>query len=304
MPTSSLVRGLNRTRHALADNLAKIFSGVRILDQKIFTKLEAKLLTADVGVAATQELLEQLQLKFKHEKHIETGVVLETIKTQLENILQPCEQPLVITKDIKPFVILLVGVNGSGKTTTIGKLAKKLQNDGHRVMLAAGDTFRAAAATQLKIWGERNGAPVIAQQPGADSAAVIFDALQAARARGVDVLIADTAGRLHTHDGFMAELKKVKRILQKIDTAYPQEVLLVLEVTTGQNALNQVKQFSETVGVTGMCLTKLDGTAKGGAIFAIAKETKIPIRFVGVGEGIEDLRPFAARDFVSALFGN
>ncbi|MBU0744189.1 MAG: signal recognition particle-docking protein FtsY, partial [Gammaproteobacteria bacterium] len=234
----------------------------------------------------------------------DTETVLKTIKNQMEKILEPCNQHLVIPENIKPFVILLIGVNGSGKTTTIGKLAKKLQNDNYKIMLAAGDTFRAAAIDQLKIWGERNEVPVIAQKPGSDSAAVIYDAFQAAKSRDIDVLIADTAGRLHTHHGFMEELKKVKKILQKIDPSSPHEVLLVLDATIGQNAINQVKQFNEIIGITGICITKLDGSAKAGAIFAIAKETKIPIRFIGVGESIDDLKPFDAKKFVDALFGN
>lgn len=300
---SGLVRGLKLTRNALVGGITEIFTGKNSIDQKTLEELETKLLTSDVGVKVTKEIIDQLKLDLKHEKNIDPQIVLATIRIHLENILLPCSRPLLIPQDIRPFVILVVGVNGSGKTTTIGKLAKKLQNDKGKIMLAAGDTFRAAAIEQLKIWGERNDVPVIAQKPGSDSAAVIYDALQAAKARDMDILLADTAGRLHTHHNFMEELKKVKKILQKIDPSAPHEVLLVLDATIGQNALNQAKQFNEIIGVTGICITKLDGTAKGGTIFAIAKETKIPIRFIGVGETIDDLKPFDAKKFVNALFG-
>ena len=299
---SKLVSGLKNTHSVLVDGIKEIFSGKREIDQKTLEELEVKLLTSDVGVAVTKQIIEQLKIKLKHEKNIEYEAVLDTIKSELENILEPCNKPLIISKDIRPFVVLLVGVNGSGKTTTIGKLAKKLLDNSYKIMLAAGDTFRAAAIEQLKIWGERNNIIVVAQKQGSDSAAVIYDALQAAKSRDIDVLIADTAGRLHTHHGFMDELKKVKRILQKIDSSAPHEVLLVLDATIGQNALNQVKQFNDVIGVTGICITKLDGTAKGGVIFAIAQETKIPIRFIGIGESIDDLKPFDAKEFVAALF--
>jgi len=299
---SKLISGLKRTRSVLVDGITEVFSGKREIDQKTLEELEIKLLTSDVGVAVTKQIIEQLKNKLKREKNIEYDVVLDTIKSELESVLRPCNQPLIISKDVKPFVVLLVGVNGSGKTTTIGKLAKKLQDDNYKIILAAGDTFRAAAIEQLKIWGERNNVTVVAQKQGSDSAAVIYDALQAAKARDIDVLLADTAGRLHTHHGFMDELKKVKRTLQKIDSSAPHEVLLILDATIGQNALNQVKQFNEVIGVTGICITKLDGTAKGGVIFAIAQETKIPIRFIGVGESIDDLKPFDAKEFVAALF--
>jgi fused signal recognition particle receptor len=300
---SGLFRGLKLTRSALIDGIAGIFFGKNKIDQETLAKLEAKLLSADVGVTVTKQIIEQLQSDLKHEKNITAETVLAAIRTQLENILEPCNQPLIISENTQPFVILLVGVNGSGKTTTIGKLAKKLQDDNYKVMLAAGDTFRAAAIEQLKIWGERNQVPVIAQKPGSDSAAVIYDAFQAAKARGIEVLIADTAGRLHTHHGFMEELKKIKKIIQKIEPTAPHEVLLVLDATIGQNTLTQVKQFNDIIGVTGICITKLDGTAKGGTVFAIAKETKIPIRFIGVGESIDDLKPFDAKKFIAALFG-
>jgi len=219
-------------------------------------------------------------------------------------MLAPVNAPLEIPQSDQPFVLLMVGINGAGKTTTIGKIARRLQSEGHSVMLAAGDTFRAAAVEQLQAWGERNDVPVIAQQQGADSASVIFDALQAAQARSIDVLIADTAGRLHTQSNLMEELKKIKRVLGKLDATAPHEVMLVVDAGTGQNALNQAREFNQAVGLTGITLTKLDGTAKGGIIFAIAKQLGIPIRFVGVGEAIEDLRPFDAQDFVDALFDN
>lgn len=299
---SKLVSGLGLTRRALVNGIVEIFAGKNVIEQSTLEELEAKLLMADVGVAVTRQVIAQLRADLKHEKQITGEMVLNTIKSQLASILLPCDQPLVIAENIKPYVILFVGVNGSGKTTTIGKLAKKLQAANHKVMLAAGDTFRAAAIDQLQIWGKRNDVVVIAQQQGADSAAVLYDAFLAAKARNIDVLIADTAGRLHTQHNFMEELRKVKRTLQKIDPIAPHEVLLVLDATTGQNALNQVRQFNEIIGVTGICITKLDGTAKSGVIFAIAKETKIPLRFIGVGEGIDDLKPFNAQEFIAALF--
>lgn len=299
---SKLVHGLKRTRNVFVEGLVEIFSGKKTLDRAMLEELEEKLLLADIGVEVTRQIIEQLKREIVLEKNIETEVVLQTLKDQLVNILTPCSKPLVIPENIRPFVILFVGVNGSGKTTTVGKLAKNLQQVGYKTMLAAGDTYRAAAIEQLKIWGERNNVTVIAQQQGSDSAAVLYDAFQAAKNRSVDVLIADTAGRLHTQNNLMEELKKIKRTLQKIDSEAPHEILLVLDATVGQNALNQAKQFQEAIGVTGICLTKLDGTAKGGIIFAIAKNTQIPIRFIGLGESIDDLKPFDAKDFVEALF--
>jgi fused signal recognition particle receptor len=299
---SRLVYGLNRTRSVFAGGIAGIFSAQTAVDQKVLEDLEEKLLMADVGVEATSQIINKLKAQIKLEKNIDVETALQILKDQLEGILTHCSEPLVSSNDAKPFVILFVGVNGAGKTTTVGKLTKKLQNEGYKTMLAAGDTFRAAAIEQLKIWGKRNDVPVIAQQQGSDSAAVLYDALQAAKSRDIDVLIADTAGRLHTQNNLMEELKKIKRILQKIDATAPHEILLVLDATIGQNSLNQVKQFHEAIGVSGICLTKLDGTAKGGIVFAIAQETKIPIRFIGLGESIDDLRPFDAKEFVSALF--
>jgi fused signal recognition particle receptor len=266
-----------------------------------------QLLTADVGVDTTEQLIQTLAQKLARNELNDAEAALQCLQTEMKQILQPCVAPLSILTDptgIKPYVILVVGINGSGKTTTIGKLANYFRQHKKNVMLAAGDTFRAAAIEQLQVWGERNQIPVIAQQPGADTAAVIYDAMEAAKARGVDILIADTAGRLHTQSNLMAELQKVKRVLTKIDPTAPHEILIILDATLGQNALNQVKQFNQAVGVTGIALTKLDGTAKGGIIFAIAKQTKIPIRFIGIGEGITDLRPFHADEFVDALFAD
>lgn len=299
---SRLKNGLAKTRSALTSGISALILGKKTLDTELLDLIETQLLTADVGVEATQQLIGNLTQKLARKELTDSDMVLQTLQTDMKAILQPCQVPLAITADQSPFVILVVGINGSGKTTTIGKLAKHLQSQGKKVMLAAGDTFRAAAIEQLQIWGERNQIPVIAQQPGADTAAVIFDALEAAKARQVDVLIADTAGRLHTQSNLMEELKKIKRVLAKINPAAPHEILLVLDASIGQNALNQAKQFHETMGITGIALTKLDGTAKGGIIFAIAKQLKTPIRFIGIGEQIDDLRPFNANEFVTALF--
>jgi fused signal recognition particle receptor len=298
---TSLIDGLKRTRTPLVTSIAGLFSGFKKIDSALLEALEAQLLQADFGVAVTSQIIVDLKEAVKQQKSFDGAAVKNILKKHLEAILLPCENPLKIPSDHIPFVVLAVGVNGTGKTTTIGKLAHKLQADGKKVMLAAGDTFRAAAIEQLKVWGTRSNSVVIAQQSGADSAAVVFDALQAARARGIDVLIADTAGRLHTQHNLMDELKKVKRTLQKIDSSAPHEVLLVLDATIGQNALVQAVQFNNTLGITGICLTKLDGTAKGGIIFAIASQLKVPIRFVGVGEGIDDLKVFDAHEFVEAL---
>jgi fused signal recognition particle receptor len=301
---SHLVRGLKRTRAVLLQDVTTLFSKSNKIDAALLQKLEEQLIMADVGVAVASQVMAQLKLELKKTKEVTPEIVLAVLQQQLENILLPCTQPLAISEQAHPFVILLVGVNGSGKTTTIGKLAKQLQGAGKKVMLAAGDTFRAAAIEQLKVWGERNLVTVIAQQSGSDSAAVLFDAMQAAKARDVDVLIADTAGRLHTQHNLMSELQKIKRTIQKIDPSAPHEVLLVLDATTGQNALTQAKQFRDAIGVSGICITKLDGTARGGIIFAIAQTLQLPIRFIGVGEGIEDLRSFEAKEFVAALFNN
>lgn len=297
-----LKSGLAKTRAAFSTGLANIILGKKELDASVVEIIETQLLTADVGVEATQQLIESLTQKMARKELNDTAAALQYLKEEMKTLLKPCEIPLTIPASQNPFVILVVGINGSGKTTTIGKVAKHLQTDGKTVLLAAGDTFRAAATEQLQIWGERNSIPVIAQQPGADPAAVAFDALESAKARNINVVLADTAGRLHTQTGLMDELKKVKRVLAKIDPTAPHETLLVLDAGIGQNALNQAKQFHQDIGITGLALTKLDGTAKGGIIFAIAKTLKLPIRFIGVGEGIDDLRPFSADDFVNALF--
>ncbi len=294
--------GLRKTRHQLGDGMARLLLGKKEIDAAVLEEVETALLSADVGFAMTQNLIEDLSAGVKRNELADGQAVLTALKTKLTETLLPCAQPLILPQTGAPFVVLMVGVNGAGKTTTIGKLAQRYQQQGKKVMLAAGDTFRAAAVEQLQVWGERNHIPVIAQQTGADSASVIFDALQAATARGIDVLIADTAGRLHTQDNLMAELKKVKRVLQKIDSAAPHEILLVLDASIGQNALNQAQQFHEAVGVTGIVMTKLDGTAKGGILFALAHELGLPFRYIGMGEGIDDLRPFDAGQFVDAIF--
>lgn len=297
-----LKSGLLRTRTNLTQGLATLVLGKKVIDAEVLDDLEAQLLSIDVGVEATTEIIKELTARVARKQLADTQALALALKENLLDILKPCQQPLHIDTAHRPYVILMAGVNGSGKTTTIGKLAKQLQSQDKKVLLAAGDTFRAAAVEQLQVWGQRNDIPVIAQRSGSDSASVIYDALQAAKARNIDVVIADTAGRLHTQQGLMDELKKVKRVLQKIDPAAPQEILLVLDATTGQNALIQAQQFHAAMGITGLVLTKLDGTAKGGIIFAIAKKLGLPIRFIGVGEGIDDLRPFVAEDFVSALF--
>jgi fused signal recognition particle receptor len=296
------ISGLLRTRKQFTSRLANLFLGKKVIDPELLKELESLLLTADVGQETTQQIMNHLTDQVAR-KHLSDPQVLEVaLKDYLGSILQKCMVPLEINAEQKPFVILMIGVNGAGKTTTIGKIAKQLQTQGKKVMLAAGDTFRAAAIEQLKAWGERNDVPVISQHNGADSASVVFDALQAAKAREYDVLIADTAGRLHTQGHLMEELKKVKRVLQKIDPLAPQEVMLVLDASSGQNSLNQALQFHEALGVTGLTITKLDGTAKGGIIFAIANRLQLPIRFIGVGEGIDDLKPFDAQNFVDSLF--
>lgn len=293
---------LGKTRRGLTSFLASLPLAGRTLDADLVEEIETHLLMADVGVAATREVIDRLTERLARHQLRDNAEVVRALHDTLFETLEPCSKPLRIDSGHKPFVILVVGVNGVGKTTTIGKLAQRFRRQGHRVMLAAGDTFRAAAIEQLKAWGERNRVPVIAQHPGADSASVIYDALQSAKARGIDVLIADTAGRLHTKSNLMEELAKIKRIMAKLDPAAPHEVLLVLDATTGQNALAQAEQFNQAVGVSGLALTKLDGTAKGGVIFALAKKFGIPIRFIGIGEGIDDLQDFDARTFVDALF--
>ncbi|WP_448695848.1 signal recognition particle-docking protein FtsY [Pseudomonas moraviensis] len=297
-----LKQGLSKTSASIGEGMASLFLGRKTIDDDLLDDLETRLLTADVGVEATTQIIQRLTQKVARKELADADALYKSLQAELAAMLKPVEQPLKIASQNKPFVILVVGVNGAGKTTTIGKLAKKLQVEGKKVMLAAGDTFRAAAVEQLQVWGERNKIPVIAQHTGADSASVIFDAVQAAKARGIDVLIADTAGRLHTKDNLMEELKKVRRVIGKLDADAPHEVLLVLDAGTGQNAINQAKQFNQTVELTGLALTKLDGTAKGGVIFALAKQFGLPIRYIGVGEGIDDLRTFEAEPFVQALF--
>lgn len=296
-----LKSGLGKTRSKLSEGIQTVFLGAKELDDELLEELETILLTSDVGVSATQEILDELTGLISRKELSDVEAVNRHLRASLAGILAPVEVPLD-TEAASPFVILMVGVNGVGKTTTIGKLAKKFQAEGKTVMLAAGDTFRAAAVEQLKVWGERNDVPVVAQDTGADSASVIYDALAAARARNVDILIADTAGRLQNKKNLMDELHKITRVLGKLDGSAPHEVMLVLDAGTGQNALSQAYEFQSAVSVSGIALTKLDGTAKGGVIFALARQLGIPIRYVGVGEQIDDLRPFSADDFVSALF--
>lgn len=295
--------GLNRTGDQLMSGLGDLFLGRKTIDAELLEELESQLLMADVGIEATTRVIERLTERVSRKELNDADALLRALKQALIDILAPCEQPLD-TAVKTPFVILVVGVNGAGKTTTIGKLAHRLQAEGKQVMLAAGDTFRAAAVEQLQAWGERNGVPVIAQHTGADSASVLYDALEAAQARGIDVLIADTAGRLQNKAHLMDELAKVVRVMRKIDAQAPHETLLVLDATTGQNAVAQAEEFDRAVGVSGVALTKLDGTARGGVIFAVAERLKRPIRFVGVGESPEDLRSFVATEFVDALFAH
>ena len=284
-----------------ARSLGGLFSRNPKLDDDLLDEIETALLTADVGVTATSALIESLRRRMKAREFADATALLAALRAELIALLRPVAQPLRIDAAARPFVLLTVGVNGVGKTTTIGKLAKRFRDENRALMLAAGDTFRAAAVAQLQAWGERNGVPVIAQGQNADAASVAFDALQAAKARGTEVLIADTAGRLHTQQGLMAELGKIKRVLQKVDASAPHEVLMVIDGTTGQNALSQLRQFNAAVGVTGLVVTKLDGTAKGGVVFALAREFGIPIRYAGIGERPEDLRVFDAEAFVDAL---
>jgi fused signal recognition particle receptor len=299
---SRLATGLSKTRSGFSDGVANLLLGKKEIDDDLLEELETQLVMADVGVEATREIMAKLTERVGRKELTDSDALFEALIKELQDVLAPCEQPLVIDSGNKPYVILMVGINGVGKTTTIGKLAKQFQAKGKSVMLAAGDTFRAAAVEQLQVWGDRNDVPVVAQHTGADSASVLYDALEAATARGTDILIADTAGRLHTKDNLMGELEKVVRVMKKIDPEAPHEVMLVLDAGTGQNAINQAVQFQKSVGVTGLTLTKLDGTAKGGVIFALAKQLSLPVRFIGIGEGINDLRPFDANDFTRALF--
>ena len=299
---SQLKKRLARTRHNLTDGLANLLLGQKEINEDLLEEIETLMLTADIGVDATSRIINDISEKVRRKELSDPAILNTVLKQELQQILEQCDRPVAVPENGRPQVILMVGINGAGKTTTIGKLAKRLQQDGQSVMLAAGDTFRAAAVEQLQTWGERNEIPIVAQHTGADSASVIFDALQAATARKIDVLIADTAGRLHTKANLMDELSKIARVMKKIDPTAPHEVMLVVDATTGQNALNQAQQFNQAVGVTGITLTKMDGTAKGGILFAIADKLKMPIRFIGVGEAIEDLRQFDAEEFVDAMF--
>ncbi|MFL9590632.1 signal recognition particle-docking protein FtsY [Aeromonas schubertii] len=296
-----LKRSLVRTRENIGSGFFGLFRGKKI-DDELFEELETQLLSADLGVDTTTRIIDGLTQHASRKQLKDAEALYGLLKQDMGEMLAKVEQPLVIDTGKKPYVILMVGVNGVGKTTTIGKLAKQFQAEGKSVMLAAGDTFRAAAVEQLQVWGQRNNIPVIAQHTGADSASVIYDAIEAARSRGADVLIADTAGRLQNKNNLMEELKKIVRVMKKLDEAAPHEIMLTVDAGTGQNALSQAKLFSEAVGLTGITLTKLDGTAKGGVIFAVADKFQIPIRYIGVGEGIDDLRPFVANDFIEALF--
>ena len=297
-----LKQGLQRTHSLLLTDVDDLFRGKADISQDDLDNLEERLLMADLGSKATTAIMDKLNAHLKRERQDEPGAIQTTLQGIMQAILDPVEQPLTVPDSgNRPFVILMAGVNGAGKTTSIGKLASYFTGLGHSVMLAAGDTFRAAAVEQLQAWGDRNKITVIAQQNGADSAAVIYDALQSARARNTDILIADTAGRLHTQDNLMEELRKIRRVINKFDSTLVPECMLVLDAATGQNALVQARQFNDAIGITGIMLTKLDGTAKGGIIFALAEEMKIPVRFIGIGEQLDDLQVFNSLNYVSAL---
>ena len=298
---SRLVKGLLKTKQNIGAGFRGFFLGKKI-DDELFEELEEQLLIADIGVPTTSKIIKNLTEHASRKELQDAELLYQQLKVEMADILEPVARPLEIDSTKKPYVILMVGVNGVGKTTTIGKLARKFQAEGKSVMLAAGDTFRAAAVEQLQVWGERNHIPVVAQSTGSDSASVIFDAMQSAAARNIDILIADTAGRLQNKNNLMDELKKIVRVMKKYDETAPHEIMLTLDAGTGQNAISQAKLFNEAVGLTGISLTKLDGTAKGGVIFAIADQFKLPIRYIGVGEKIEDLREFNAKEFIEALF--
>ena len=300
---SRLIQGLIKTKQNIGSGFLNFFRGKKI-DDDLFEELEEQLLIADLGMPTTTKIINNLTQHATKQQLKDAELLYQQLKLELADVLKPVAQPFEIDTTKKPYVILMVGVNGVGKTTTIGKLAKKFQDEGKSVMLAAGDTFRAAAVEQLQVWGERNHIPVIAQSSGSDSASVIFDAMQSASARNIDVLIADTAGRLQNKNHLMDELKKIVRVMKKYDETAPHEIMLTLDAGTGQNAISQAKLFNEAVGLTGITLTKLDGTAKGGVIFAIADQFNIPIRFIGVGEKIDDLRPFNSEEFIEALFSH
>jgi len=299
---NQLKLGLKRTHALLHTDIADLLQGARPVDKSFIDTLEDHLLLADFGITVTRSIVDALPARIK-DKTDQAATVYQALRDLLHEILVPVEKPLIVPlAGPRPFIILMAGVNGVGKTTSIGKIANHFIRQGHSVMLAAGDTFRAAAVEQLQSWGNKNHVPVIAQHNGADSAAVIYDALQSARARNIDILIADTAGRLHTQGNLMDELKKIRRVITKFDASLVPECLLVLDAGTGQNALMQTRQFNEAIGITGIMLTKLDGTAKGGIIFALARETGLPIRFIGVGEQLDDLQVFNSRDYINALF--
>jgi fused signal recognition particle receptor len=294
---------INRGNSWLTYDLANLAPGGRI-DEEVLEELEALLVMADVGVETTERIIAGLQKRLARKELKDIEALQAGLKSSLNEILQPVEQPLVIDNPDGPFVILMVGVNGAGKTTTIGKLARRFQDDGLSVMLAAGDTFRAAAVEQLQVWGERNNVPVVAQQSGADPAAVIFDAMEAAKARNIDVLLADTAGRLQSQTGLMDELAKVKRVINRRDAKAPHEIMLVLDASQGQNALVQAEKFHSALGLTGITITKLDGSAKGGILLAVANQLGVPVRFIGIGESADDMQPFSAEEFVDALLSS
>ena len=296
-----LEQRLQDTRKQLGKKLGALLSGRGAIDDELLEEIETTLITSDIGIQAALEITENLRAAIANKVLTDPQQVLPAVQAELYELIEPCEQFLHVDPEHKPYVILMVGVNGAGKTTTIGKLAQRFKEDGLSVMLAAGDTFRAAAVEQLKSWGERNDIPVVAQGSGADSAAVIFDALQSAKARNIDVLLADTAGRLHTQSNLMEELKKVRRVMGRIDETAPHEIMLVVDAGTGQNALNQAREFHQAVGLTGITVTKLDETARGGVLFGIAHELGIPIRYIGVGEAAQDLRPFDAGSFINAI---
>lgn len=299
-----LRRGLSKTGGTITEGMSTLMLGKKKIDDDVLEELETRLLMADVGMEATTAIIDDLTKRVSRSELNDIDALMAALNEKMLGILEPSAKPLEVKQEHQPFVILMVGINGAGKTTTVGKLAKKFQAEGKSVMLAAGDTFRAAAVEQLTVWGERNNISVVAQGEGADSASVIYDAVQSAKARKVDVLLADTAGRLHTQANLMEELKKVKRVMQKLDDNAPHEVMLILDASIGQNALTQAEQFHEALGVTGLTITKLDGTAKGGIIFAIAQRLQIPVRFIGVGESIDDLQVFNAEKFTQALLSN
>jgi fused signal recognition particle receptor len=299
-----LKAGLGKTRAQLAEGVGTLLLGEKEIDAEVLAELETALLLTDVGVDATEEIMAELTRRVKRQELNNTMALHGALGAMLKEMLAPVSAPFTVSDGTPPFVVFFVGVNGVGKTTTIGKLAKRLQSDGHSVMLAAGDTFRAAAVEQLAVWGARNDVPVVAQDQGADSASVVFDAVQAARSRGIDVVLADTAGRLQAKTNLMEELTKIKRVVNRLDERAPHEVILVLDAGVGQNALSQVREFDNAVGVTGLVITKLDGSAKAGVLFAIARQSQIPVYFVGVGESIDDLKPFSSDDFVDALLAS